>query len=138
MKEHCEAPVRPSALSLPFWEACKRNELVIQRCADCGAAIFYPKYYCAECLSGNLIWEKASGRGTIYTYTVVHSYAPSGFADSVPYVLAIVELEEGVRMMCNVINCREDQVVCGLPVKVLFPAPSGEWVLPQFELAHKE
>ena len=78
----------------PFWEAARKEQLVYQRCKDCGTNVFYPRIACINCFSDNLDWIRASGKGTIYSYTVVESNCPSAFIDDLPFVIAIVKLEE--------------------------------------------
>ncbi|MCL6517008.1 Zn-ribbon domain-containing OB-fold protein [Alicyclobacillus sp.] len=118
--------------SRPFWEGLKQGELRIQHCADCGRHIFYPRLLCPHCFSDRIEWVAASGRGSIYSYTVVHR-AMGPFADEAPYIVAIVELEEGVRMMTRVVSPR-DAVAIGRPVRVVFTQVDDALVLPFFEV----
>ena len=90
---------RASELSLPHWEGCKRGELLVQQCQDCSSYIFTPELACTKCLSGQLEWVKSSGKGIIYSFTVVHRPQRPEF--NVPYVAAIIELEEGWHMLSN-------------------------------------
>ncbi len=133
MKEYNKPLPVPSLWSKPFWEGCKRHELLIQKCNDCGKRIFYPKLYCPDCLSANIGWEKASGRGKIYTYPIAHSYVPTEFADTVPYVLAVIKLEEGVQMLSNIVGCQSEQVKCDMEVEVVFEDVTDEITLPKFK-----
>ena len=87
----------PSLTSRPFWEAAKRHELKLQRCAECGKFVYYPRDRCPDCFSDRLEWRPVSGRATVYSYTVVYRAATRLFADA-PYILAVVELEEGPRL----------------------------------------
>jgi uncharacterized OB-fold protein len=115
-----------------FWEACARHELYFQRCRDCGTRRFYPRALCPACLSSATDWVRANGRGSVYTFTVTYQNQAPGFRDEVPYVLAMVELEEGIRLMTNVVGCAPDQVRIGLPVEVVFDDVSPEITLPKF------
>lgn len=117
--------------SRPFWEGVKNNELRIQHCDDCNTHIFYPRTYCPHCFSDNVSWKKASGKGRIYSYTVVHN-AFGEFADQVPYVVALVDLEEGVRMLTRIVGDR-DQVAIDKPVSVTFEKVN-DFTLPYFQL----
>ena len=99
-----------------YWEGCGRHELVLQRCGDCGALQHRPRAVCAGCLSGNIQHFVASGRGTVYTYTVTHQNGVPPFRDALPYVLAYVELEEGPRLMTNVVGCDPGDVEIGMAV----------------------
>ena len=121
--------------SLPFWEATKRHELYIQRCRDCNTVQFYTRAVCADCLSGNLEWVKSSGRGRIYTFTVVNQNPARGFRDSLPYVAAHVELEEGVKMFTNIVDCKPEEVKIGMPVEAVFADVTEEVTLVNFRPA---
>lgn len=116
----------------PFWDATRREELVLQRCGDCGRFIHYPRVACPFCSSENLGWEQASGRGTIYSFTVVENNAPSAFAADVPYVVAIIRLEEGVQMLSNIIQSPPGALECDMPVEVVFEPLDDEFTLPKF------
>lgn len=119
--------------SKPFWDGLNRNELLIQQCEDCHQHIFYPRLLCPHCFSDQVAWKEASGRGQIYSYTVVHrAFGP--FADQVPFIVGIVELEEGVRMMTRITGRREE-VEIGKQVKVTFEKVDDELTLPYFTLA---
>jgi len=124
---------KPSPVSKTYWEKAAQQELWIQRCNDCSAYFFYPRVLCPECWGDNLQWSRVSGKGTIYTYTVVHRSDLQPFAEKTPYVLAVVELEEGPRMTANVVNCPVDRVRIGMPVRVVFEPTGDEHKLPQFE-----
>jgi len=115
--EHWERPLpRPDNVSKPFWEAASRGELLIQRCPS-GHRQFYPRAVCRVCGS-DPEWERASGRGTVHTFTVIRQNHARPFRDELPYVVAMVELDEGVRMMGNITDCAIDQVRIGMPVEV--------------------
>lgn len=123
----------PDGDSGPFWEAARRGELLIQQCRACQAYIFYPRSICPHCFSADIAWVVSSGRGRIYSYTVVHrAFGP--FAEETPYVVAIIQLEEGVRMMSRVLGDRAD-IAIDRPVEVVFrEMDDGEWTLPYFQL----
>ena len=115
--EQWERPLpRPDNVSKPFWEAASRGELLIQRCPS-GHRQFYPRAVCRVCGS-DPEWERASGRGTVHTFTVIRQNHARPFRDELPYVVAMVELDEGVRMMGNITDCAIDQVRIGMPVEV--------------------
>ncbi len=118
----------------PFWDACNRRELVYQRCRGCGAVQFYPRAHCARCHTTDLAWETASGQGTIYSFTVVHRAPTAAFKPEVPYILALVDMAEGFRMMVNLPGTPPEQVAIGQPIRIVFqPTESGQ-LLPQAEL----
>ena len=104
----------------PYWEGCGRGGLVLQRCRRCGTVQHRPRGLCASCLSSELEHFVASGRGTVYTFTVTHQNGVPGFREACPYVLAYVELEEGPRLLTNVVGCPPEQVAIGMDVRVDF------------------
>jgi uncharacterized protein len=116
----------------PFWDGAREGRLLIQRCGDCQKHVFYPRVSCPHCFSQNLGWVQASGRGTVYSYTVVYNNAPSAFTCDVPYVVAVIQLDEGVRMLSNVVECDLDRLGCDMPVEVTFERLNEEFTLPKF------
>jgi uncharacterized OB-fold protein len=133
MKEYTKPLPEPTSFSKPFWDGTKRHELLIQKCKDCQEFVFYPKVVCPFCLSDKLEWVKASGRGRVYTYMVVYSYQPRVFAEDVPYVVAVIDLEEGVRLMSNIVECDPERVHCDMDVTVVFDDVTDEFTLPKFK-----
>ena len=119
----------------PYWEACRRGQLVIQRCAVCGEYQFYPRGICAHCWSTEVEWVEVSGRGTVWTYTVTYQNRTPGFAEEVPYVLALVELAEGVKLFTNIVECRPQEVRIGMPVEVTFVRANDRVTVPYFKPA---
>lgn len=126
---------RPTAASLPFWEAAKRHELQIQRCGSCEAHIFYPREVCPECLSSDLEWMKVSGKGTVYSYTIAQAPTHPAFAEDIPYVIAIVELAEGPHLTTNITGCQPEEVRVGMPVMATFDNVTPEMTLVKFRPA---
>jgi uncharacterized OB-fold protein len=133
MKEYTKPLPQPTEWSKPFWEGCKKHTLLIQKCKDCKTLIMYPKPFCSNCLSKNVEWVKASGKGKIYTFTTVCSYAPTGFTEDVPYTVGVITLEEGVNMMSNIIGCAPEAIKCDMPVHVVFDDVTEEVTLPKFK-----
>ena len=123
----------------PFWEATKRGELSIQRCKDCRNEMFPPRLYCTSCMSQNTEWVKASGKGKIYSYSVAYEYPPTRVARflSVPYIIALVDLEEGVRMITTIVGCKPEDVKIGSDVEVEFQDIGEGVALPRFKPAVK-
>lgn len=119
----------------PFWAAAREHQLLLQHCQDCDKSIHYPRVACPHCASERLDWRAASGRGTIYSYTVVINNAPSAFLADMPYVVAVIELAEGVRMLSNVIDCDPQALRCDMPVEVVFEKLNDEFTLPKFRPA---
>jgi uncharacterized OB-fold protein len=112
-----------------FWSGTADGRLMIQRCLDCRRAQFYPRYFCTACAS-DVEWVQASGRGTVYTFTIVRQNLTPPFDSLVPYVLAMIDLEEGVRMMGNVIGIPAEEARVGMPVEVTFVRETDEIWLP--------
>jgi uncharacterized OB-fold protein len=123
------------AESRPYWEGAARSELRYQRCTACGRAVFYPRAVCPHCHADTLTWQVSRGLGTVYTYTVARRPAGPAFEGRVPLVIALVDLDEGYRMMSNVVG-DPGAVRIGARVRVAFE-PLGEGTaLPVFELAN--
>lgn len=118
----------PDAVTRPFWEGVAEGVLRLQRCAGCGRHVFYPRAVCPFCASAELAWVEAAGVGTVHSFTVVHR-APAEYRDEVPYVVALVDLDEGVRMMTRLVDVEPAAVRVGMPVEV---AIRGEPRLPCF------
>ncbi|MGD0229528.1 MAG: Zn-ribbon domain-containing OB-fold protein [Syntrophorhabdales bacterium] len=118
----------------PYWDGAKRHELLIRRCRACGRHYFYPRDFCPYCFSFDVEWVRASGRGTIYSFTICHRGAQAFEADA-PYNLVLVELEEGVRMMSTIVGCPKDDLKIGMPVEVVFDDVTPEVTLPKFRPA---
>ncbi len=109
----------PDPISEPYWSATTRGELLIQYCAACDRFDFYPRPFCRHC-AGELTWRAASGRGTIYSFTIVRQSRTPPFDQLVPYVVALVDLDEGPRMMTNIVDCDAHSVGIGQRVVVDF------------------
>ena len=123
---------RPTPTEQPFYDACAAGKLVLQRCQSCGHVLFYPRTHCDACQSDQLVWENASGAGTIASYTVVRRGISADF--EAPYVIALIDLAEGPRMMSQVIDTGPDALAVGLSVRVDFAAWSEDITLPVFRL----
>lgn len=119
----------------PWWEAVQRHELYVQRCRDCGDMRFHPRALCTNCLSSNTEWVRCKGSGKIYTFTVTNQNQASGFRESLPYVMAWVELDEGLKMLTNVVDCPPEQVKIGMPVEAVFDDVTPDVTLVKFRPA---
>jgi uncharacterized protein len=123
-------------LTQPFWDAAKRHELILPRCKKCSRYHFYPRELCPFCLSQNLEWVPASGKGHLYTYSIIHQPANPAFTGDVPYVYGVVRLIEGVMMPSNVVECQiPDGVTVDMPLTVVFDDVTPEWTLIKFKPA---
>ncbi|MCW5889570.1 MAG: Zn-ribbon domain-containing OB-fold protein [bacterium] len=118
-----------------YWEALARHELYVQRCRDCGTVRFPPRALCTHCMSPATEWLRCSGRGTVYSFTVTHQNQAPGFREELPYVLAIVELAEGPRVMTNIVGCAPDAVRIGMAVEVVFDDVAPGTTLAKFRPA---
>ena len=123
-------PHASSQVSVPFWEGCRSEELRYQRCEACGASNFPPTEHCRQCLSAELRWQQSSGRGEIYSWTVVHRPVTAGFRP--PYAPAIVTLDEGYQMLTNIVGVSPDDLAIGMRVRVQFHAVGDDVTLPYF------
>ena len=132
MGEYCKPIPYIDEESKVFWKGAARREILIQKCSDCGKFRFYPRPICLECMSDKFDWVRANGTGTIHTFTVTYQNGMAGFRDELPYVWAVVELDEGVRMSTNIIGCDPKDVHIGMPVEVTFEYVSPEITLPKF------
>jgi uncharacterized OB-fold protein len=126
-------PPNPSALTAPFWEHASRRELVRPRCDACGRSFFTPQVACPECLSESWTWTLSSGLGRIYSHTTCHRAPAPGF--EVPYVLAVVDLEEGWSMLTDVVECDPADVEIGMAVTVTWLDIGDGFLLPVFRAA---
>lgn len=120
----------PTPLSKPFWDATQRSELVVQQCDACGLRSFPPGPACPACFATGLTWVRSPGDGIVYTFTVVHRAPRPGF--DVPFVLAVVDLDDGWSMLTHVVDCSPESVSIGMRVHVRFKPVSGEITLPVF------
>jgi uncharacterized OB-fold protein len=125
----------PTAETAEYWAGCRRHELLIQRCTDCAAHQFYPRLLCTSCSGRSLEWVPASGRGTITSFTIVRKAVSAAYAAEVPYVVALIRLEEGPTLMSNVVGCGVEEVVMGMPVEVVFDDWPGGVTVPKFRPA---
>ena len=125
----------PDFETRPYWDAARDGKLMIRRCRACGDAYFYPRSFCPKCWSEDVEWEEASGRATLYTWSVVHRNDLPPFPERVPYVAAIVDLDEGPRMMTNVEGCEFDDLRVGMALQVDFRVDSDEVTVPIFRPA---
>ena len=115
----------PDADSAPYWSAAHEGRLVIQHCTSCGNRQLYARDRCLVC-RGPVEWVEASGRGTVYSFTVIRQNYSRPFRDWIPYVVALVDLEEGPRVMTNIVDCEPDDVRIGMAVQARFEAVSDE------------
>ena len=121
----------PDAFSRVYWEAAADGRLLLRRCAGCGRAHHYPREFCPYCWSEDVGWEQASGRATLYTWSEVHANDLPPFRERLPYVAAVVDLEEGPRMMTAVVGCPAGELWIGMALAVTFDTagPAGSLIM---------
>ena len=116
----------------PFWDAAKDHRLSIPKCNSCGKYHFYPRELCPHCHSDDLEWTDVSGRGEVYSYTIARKPAGPAYVPDVPYVIAMIALDEGPRMLTNIVTSDVDSVRIGDRVAVQFDDVTPEVTLPKF------
>ena len=127
----CIRPIpTPDQDSLHYWQGCKQHKLIVPKCLECGSMVFPSRIICPECFSGELAEVELSGLGTVYTFTVVYKGPSPAF--QVPYVVALVELDEGIRMLSNIMETELDRIKIGMRVRCVFEDINDELTLPVF------
>jgi len=121
-------------LTAGFWEAARRHELVVQRCDACARLRHYPQYLCPQCQSDAWSWVKIDGAGIVYSFTVTHRAFGAAWADRVPYAVATIELDNGIRMLSDLPADDVDDVAIGKRVEVWFDDVDDDVTLPRFRL----
>lgn len=134
-KKHPMPKPQPDESTQFFWDGVNEGKLMILRCNDCGHYIHWPKPICTNCLSDNLKPKHVSGRGTVYSFGVSMQAFHPGFIDKIPYVLAVIELEEerNLKLVSNIIDCDEEDLSVGMPVEVVFTKVDDDLTLPLFK-----
>lgn len=125
-------------LTKPFWLAAKQGKLVVQHCPACHKHQFFPRPFCLLCLSSELEWVQCRGTGTIYTFTINRRGSNPYMNARVPYAVAMIELDEGVRLMANIVDSALEQVKIGCRVSVTFESLTDDISLPQFRLMSEQ
>ncbi len=133
MAEYKKPLPLPNSDTKEFWDGAKRHELLLQKCSQCGNYRYPPSPICPNCFSQDFKWEKASGKGEIYTYTVVRVPLSPEWEPYVPYVLATIKLDEGVRMVATVVDCKPEDVKIGMQVQVVFNDATERFTIPEFK-----
>jgi len=126
-------PANPE-LTKPFWEATKRNQLIVPRCRRCNEFFWYPRPACPRCLIEDWEWAPVSGKGRLFSYTVVRQAQNPEFAGDVPYAYAVVQLDEGVKLISNIVDCPiPDGLKVDMPLQVVFEQINSDWTLFKFK-----
>ncbi len=121
--------------SMPFWEAARRHELVMPRCTRCDRLFFYPREVCPVCLAPDIDWVPVSGRGRLHSFTVIHQPANPAFREDAPYIYAAIQLDEGPRMIANLVDCPPEQARIDMPVVAAYDDVTPEVTLVKFRPA---
>jgi hypothetical protein len=127
-------PVADEA-SEPFYRGAKEHKLLLVRCRSCGSWRLPGRERCLDCWSTEFEWAEASGRGKLYTFGIMHQQYHPAFADVIPYNYALVELEEGPRLVTNIVGCPHDELRIDMPVEAVFDDVSDETTLVRFRPA---
>ena len=122
----------PTHDDMEHWEGLKRKEFLIQECRDCGTLQHPPRPMCPGCQSLNRGWRKASGKGTVYSYSIIHQAAHPAWREKAPYNVVLVELDEDVRLVSNVVDCSNEDIRVGMPVEMIFEEVAEDITLPRF------
>ena len=131
--EKPQKPVpRPGPESVPYWQGAKQHKLLIPHCKSCDHYWFPPSQRCPNCLSPDFAWVESSGRGKVYSFVVFHRVFHPAFETEVPYVVALIELEEGPRLLSNIIGIPPEDVRCEMKVKVTFDDVTPDATVPKF------
>lgn len=133
MSEAVTKPVPiPDSISAPFFDGARQGRLMLQCCAACGKWSFPVRERCPHCFAAKLEWRQASGRGTLYTFAIMHQVMNPGFAGAVPYNIAQIDLEEGVRMTSNVVGIPTNALKIGMKLEAIFEDVGQDVSLPKF------
>ena len=126
-------------VSQKYWQALNEEKFIFQKCSDCQSSIFYPRVVCPKCMSENLTWHEASGEGEIYSFTVVYRTTNPVFKNDVPYVVGLIDLAEGIRVMGNIVGTEDpENLAMNQPVKVEFKKVTDEFTFPVFRVIEGE
>jgi uncharacterized OB-fold protein len=131
------SPIRPTVneVSRPFWDGCRRGELLLQRCSNCGRLRYPAAVVCPDCLSAEAQWQPMSGRGTVFSFVVFHRAYHPAWEAKVPYNVALIELDEGPIMLSNMVAIDNTELAVGLPVAIAFEAVDESLTIPVFKPA---
>ena len=119
----------------PYWGYARGHELRMQKCANCGYIRFPVSIVCPRCHSLEMEWTKLSGKGKVYSYVIYHQAYHPAYKDDIPYVVAIIQLDEGPRMESNITDCRLEDLRIGMPVELYFDDVTDDVSLPKFRPA---
>ncbi len=119
----------------PYWESARQHALKLQQCTGCGHFRYPAASFCPECLDDGAVWALVSGRGTVYSFVIMHQVYNPAFKQDVPYNVAAIEFEEGPRLYSNIVDCANDAIRVGMPVQIVYDDVTDEITLPKFRPA---
>jgi uncharacterized OB-fold protein len=125
---------RPAPESLPYWQAARDHRLALPKCEECHKFWFPPSRTCPHCLSAKFSFQNVSGKGKIFSFVTFHRVYRPAFTNDVPYVVALIELDEGPRLLSNIMGVTHDQVKCEMRVEVVFDDYDEDISIPKFKL----
>jgi uncharacterized protein len=127
----------PDPVTQPFWDSLKAHAIKLQHCDACNKFVYYPRALCPTCLSNELVWTDVSGRGVIHAFTIPHRHPNPAFAERAPYVVVLIELDEGVQILSNLVGVEPvpEAVPIGAPVEIVYEDVNASITLPRFKLA---
>ena len=130
---------QPEPIAQPYWQSLRERAIQLQRCNACSHFVFYPRVHCPSCGSRDLAWTRVSGRGKLHSFCIPHRHPSPAFQPDLPYVVALVELDEGVRLMTNLVEVEPDpaklMALVDRPVEIVYDAVTEEVTLPKFRPA---
>lgn len=132
MSDYAKPLPRPSAESKPYWDAAREHRLVIQKCNACGKFWFPPSQRCAHCLADDHTWTEVKGTGRVFSFVTYQRLYHKGWEGEVPYVVAVIELDEGPRLLSSIVGIAPERVACDMRVKVVFDDVTPDATLPRF------
>jgi uncharacterized protein len=134
MPEYTKPLPVPDPVTKPFWDSLKAKAIQLQRCGGCSQVIFYPRPLCPSCGADDLTWTPVSGRGVVHAFTIPHRHPSPAFRESTPFVVALIELEEGAKMLTNLVDVdpTPEAVKIGMAVEIVYDDVTEEITLPTF------
>lgn len=137
MSQYTKPLPQPAKWSKPFWEGARQHRLLLRKCNVCGKIDHPPYMFCSNCMSEDHHWIEASGKGKLYTFTSTVFAAPLPFLADLPYIVAMVDLEEGARMLSNIVESEPGELEIGMEVEVVFEDVTENTSLPKFRPAKR-
>ena len=134
MSEYRKPLPKPAVESEPFWHGCKKHQLLLPHCPHCKSYWFPASVTCPQCLSLHWEWKPSPGKGKIHSFGVYHRVYHKGFEPEIPYAVALVQLDEGPRLVSNIVGCTLEELRCDAPVEVVFEDVTENMTLYKFRL----